>query len=80
MSNVYRKSLNKYLDLKKHEIQLAENLGMVLRTMLNFGFKNLRLVNPKVNLPNKKTISSSAGAYDIIGKNIKIVKHVFLAF
>ncbi len=54
-----------------NEVQLPENVGMVLRTMLNFGFKNLRLVNPKVTLPNKKTISSSAGAYDIIGKNIK---------
>ena len=27
MSNVYRKSLNKYLELKKHEIQLAESRG-----------------------------------------------------
>ena len=54
------------------EVQLPENLGMVLRAMLNFGFKNLRLVNPKVNLINKKTISSSAGAYDIIGNNIKV--------
>ena len=53
-----------------NEVQLAENLGMVLRAMLNFGFKNLRLVNPKVNFSNKKTISSSAGAYDIIGSNI----------
>ena len=55
-----------------NEVQLAENLGMVLRTMLNFGFKNLRLVNPKVNFANKKTISSSAGAYDIISDNIKV--------
>ena len=55
-----------------NEVQLAENLGMVLRTMLNFGFKNLRLVNPKVNFANKKTISSSAGAYDIISNNIKV--------
>ena len=54
-----------------NEVQLPENVGMVLRAMLNFGFKNLRLVNPKVTLPNKKTISSSAGAYDIIGKNIE---------
>ncbi len=54
-----------------NEVQLPENVGMVLRAMLNFGFKNLRLVNPKVTLPNKKTTSSSAGAYDIIGKYIK---------
>jgi tRNA/rRNA methyltransferase len=55
-----------------NEVQLAENLGMVLRAMLNFGFKNLRLVNPKVNFANKKTIASSAGAYDIISNNIKV--------
>ena len=32
-----------------NETQLPENIGMVIRAMLNFGFKNLRLVNPKVN-------------------------------
>ena len=55
-----------------NEAQLPENIGMVLRAMLNFGFKNLRLVKPKVNWLNNKTISSSAGAYDIIGDNIKV--------
>ena len=55
-----------------NEVQLPENVGMVMRAMLNFGFKNLRLVNPKVNLNDKKIISSSAGAYNIIGNNIKI--------
>ena len=40
-----------------------------MRTMLNFGFKNLRLIKPKVNLNDKKLISSSAGAYNIIGNN-----------
>ena len=55
-----------------NEVQLSENVGMVLRTMLNFGFKNLRLVNPKINWPNKKSVASSAGAYEIIGKNIKV--------
>ncbi len=55
-----------------NEVQLPENVGMVLRAMLNFGFQNLRLVNPKIKIPNKKIIASSAGAYDIIGKNIKL--------
>ncbi len=55
-----------------HETQLPENIGMVMRAMLNFGFKNLRLVNPKLNWPDKKMISSSAGAYDIIGKNVRV--------
>ena len=32
------------------EVQLPENLGMVMRTMLNFGFKNLRLVKTKNDL------------------------------
>ena len=53
-------------------VQLPENVGMVMRAMLNFGFKNLRLVNPKVNLNDKKIISSSAGAHNVIGNNIKI--------
>ena len=53
-------------------VQLPENVGMVMRAMLNFGFKNLRLVNPKVKLNDKKIISSSAGAYNIICDNIKI--------
>ena len=53
-------------------IQLPENLGMVMRTMLNFGFKNLRLVSPKIKWPNYKAIASSAGAYDIIGNSVKV--------
>ena len=57
------------------ETQLAENVGMVMRTMLNFGFKSLRLVSPKINWPDPKAISSSAGAYDIIGNQVK-VEHV----
>ena len=54
------------------EVQLPENVGMVMRTMLNFGFKNLRLVTPKINWPDSKVISSSAGAYEIIGNAVKV--------
>ena len=46
--------------------QLSENIGMSARSMLNYGFSDLRLVNPKVNWPNQKSIASSAGAFDII--------------
>lgn len=48
--------------------QLAENIGMVARTMVNFGLKNLRLVNPKANWTSKKSFSASAGAFEIIKK------------
>ena len=58
-----------YIILK--DVQLSENVGMVMRTMLNFGFKNLRIVNPKIDFHNKKVISSSAGAYDIIKDYVK---------
>ena len=54
------------------DIQLEENLGMVMRTMLNFGFKNLRLVKPKFDLNGDKIKSSSAGAFDTINKTIKV--------
>ena len=54
------------------EVQLPENVGMVMRTMLNFGFKNLRLVKPKINWNDPKVIKSSAGAYDIIRNKVKV--------
>ena len=52
--------------------QLPENIGMVARTMANFGLRNLRIVKPKVNWPNKKSFSASAGAFDIIEKYTKV--------
>ncbi len=52
--------------------QLPENIGMVARTMVNFGFKHLRIVNPKVEWPNSKSIASSAGAFDLIRKYTKV--------
>ena len=55
-------------------IQLEENLGMVMRTMLNFGFKNLRLIKPKFDLNGDKVKSSSAGAFDIIKKNYESIQ------
>ena len=52
--------------------QLAENIGMVARTMLNFGLYDLRLIKPKQSWKNIKAINASAGAIDLIKKNIKV--------
>ena len=32
--------------------QLPENIGMCARSMLNYGFSDLRIVNPKKAFPN----------------------------
>ena len=54
--------------------QLAENIGMSARSMVNYGFSDLRIVNTKVSWPNNKAISSSAGAFDFISKTTKQYK------
>ena len=46
------------------EPQLGENIGFSARAMLNFDINNLRIVNPREGWPNKKAISTSAGAID----------------
>ena len=48
--------------------QLGENIGACARSMKNFGFSKLHIVNPKINFPNHKTRATSVGAYDIISK------------
>ena len=48
--------------------QLGENIGACARSMKNFGFSKLHIVNPKINFPNHKTKATSVGAYDIINK------------
>ena len=48
--------------------QLGENIGACARSMKNFGFKNLLIVDPKINFPNHKAKATSVGAYDIINK------------
>ena len=50
--------------------QIPENLGATARAMLNFNFKNLRVVSPLFELSNEKIIPLSAGADSVI-KNIK---------
>ena len=46
--------------------QLGENIGACARSMKNFGFHKLNLVEPKINFPNHKAKATSVGAYDII--------------
>lgn len=56
--------------------QLAMNIGLVARAMLNFNITNLRLVNPRQNIIDDKefkevALKSSANAVDIFN-NVKI--------
>ena len=46
--------------------QLAENIGMVARAMLNCGLTNLRLVSPRDGWPNEKALSPSSGAEAVL--------------
>ena len=55
--------------------QLGENIGACARSMKNFGFHKLHIVEPKINFPNHKAKATSVGAYDIIGK-AKVFKNV----
>ena len=54
------------------EPQLGENIGFSARAMLNFDINNLRIVNPREDWPNKKAISTSAGAIDSKKSEINI--------
>lgn len=46
--------------------QLGENIGFVARTMSNFGFTELRIVNPRDGWPNKSAIATAVKAVNII--------------
>jgi tRNA/rRNA methyltransferase len=46
--------------------QLGQNIGAVARAMLNFGLKDLRIVNPRDGWPNSEAIAPAAGAEDIL--------------
>ena len=48
--------------------QLGENIGACARSMKNFGFTKLYIVEPKINFPNHKAKATSVGAYDIINR------------
>jgi tRNA/rRNA methyltransferase len=48
--------------------QMGENIGACARSMKNFGFSKLHIVEPKINFPNHKAKATAVGAYDIINK------------
>ncbi len=50
------------------EPQLAENVGMAARAMMNCGLYNMRLVNPRENHLSDKAISASSNAEEILEK------------
>jgi len=60
--------------------QLPENIGMVARSMFNYGFNDLRIVSPKKEWPNKKANSASAGALDIISNDTKVYNSLKKSF
>ena len=49
-----------------HKPQLSENIGACARSIKNFNFKKLVLINPKPIFPNDKILATSVGAKDII--------------
>ena len=55
--------------------QLPENIGLSARAMMNCGFSELRIVNPREIWPNKIAIKAAAhGSY--ILENAKVYKNV----
>ena len=54
-----------------HKPQLSENIGACARSLKNFNFNKLIVINPRPVFPNDKIIATSVGAKDII-KNSKI--------
>lgn len=52
------------------ETQLPENLGAVARAMANFGFIELRLVNPKISKDDPKAMATAVGASGILDKAV----------
>jgi tRNA/rRNA methyltransferase len=51
--------------------QLAENIGMTARAMLNCGLTDLRLVRPRPSWPNEKAVAAASGA-DAVLANARI--------
>lgn len=46
--------------------QMGENIGATARAMMNFGFTDLRLVNPRDGWPNERATATASGALDIM--------------
>ena len=53
------------------DTQLPENVGLVARSMYNFGFNNLKLVSPKLEWPSEKALAVAVDAKNIV-ENIKV--------
>ena len=53
------------------EAQMAENIGMVARAMLNSGLHDLRLVRPRDGWPNQRAYPPSSGA-DVVLDGVKV--------
>ena len=50
------------------EPQMAENIGMVARAMLNCGLDELRLVRPKPRWPHPRAVAAASGADRVLDK------------
>ena len=63
-----KKILKNNISIILVEPQLGENIGTTARAMLNFGFENLILVNPRDDWPNEYAMKAAAGAIKVIEK------------
>ena len=52
-----------------HKPQLSENIGACARSIKNFNFNKLAIIDPKPIFPNDKILATSVGAKDIIKKS-----------
>jgi tRNA/rRNA methyltransferase len=48
--------------------QLGENVGAAARAMLNFGLRDLRLVQPQCGWPNLKAVQAASGATAVLNR------------
>ena len=62
------------------EPQLGENIGTTARAMLNFGFENLILINPRDDWPNEYAVKAAAGADIVINKTLVYKSFLFWQF
>ena len=66
--------INKYPKIILINPQLPDNIGMSARAMMNCGFNDLRIVNPREQWPNQIAIDSSVHAKKIVNQ-IKVFKN-----
>ena len=52
-----------------HKPQLSENIGSCARSIKNFNFNKLVIIDPRPIYPNDKILATSVGAKDIIKKS-----------